>query len=272
MNLYIPEIGDTIKLSEDWKFKLHHESRNTKFAEILGYTSNVLPVGYTGNTHWRERGFTPENEVIVDPNNRWNITSKLIYNTLPIVLEKGTVLIIDRIYIRKGAKDYSSITFRIESCDNKKLNKKRFWVKLKDANNIEFNEQGVTKSVSLHWDSFRYGASNYEAIMEKSYSYSSHKPNQVGFGYIDKLFGDKRFQVMRAQEMREATIEEHVNYLASNQGRSRFLSKKVKREDLVFREKAKYTLIDIKTNVTIGTWGTMETIKTKARKILKEEL
>jgi hypothetical protein len=40
---------------------------------------------------------------------------------------------VDRIYIRKGAADYSSITFRIHGDP---FDKKRFWAKLADVNNI----------------------------------------------------------------------------------------------------------------------------------------
>ena len=28
MRMYIPQIGDVIKLMEDWEFNLHHENRN----------------------------------------------------------------------------------------------------------------------------------------------------------------------------------------------------------------------------------------------------
>lgn len=56
-------------------------------------------------------------------------------------LPKGTQLKIDRIYIRKGNEDYSSITFYIEDCPDKTFRPKkkiRFWSKLDDVNNIIF--------------------------------------------------------------------------------------------------------------------------------------
>lgn len=56
-------------------------------------------------------------------------------------LPKGTQLKIDRIYIRKGQDEYSSITFYIEDCPDKTFKPKkkiRFWVKLSDVNNIIF--------------------------------------------------------------------------------------------------------------------------------------
>lgn len=44
----------------------------------------------------------------------------------------GTILEVDRIYIRKGAADFSSVTFKIRG---KKVI--RFWVKLEDVNRID---------------------------------------------------------------------------------------------------------------------------------------
>ena len=72
---------------------------------------------------------------------------------LTVTIPKGTTLQVDRIYIRKGASDYSSITFYAKdlgeivtkrsawsSSPAKKVKKKalRFWAKLSDCNNIVF--------------------------------------------------------------------------------------------------------------------------------------
>jgi hypothetical protein len=71
---------------------------------------------------------------------------------LEITLKAGQVLKIDRIYVRKGATDFSSITFYAKdmgeisvttgwSWHNRKVRKKtalRFWAKLVDCNTIEF--------------------------------------------------------------------------------------------------------------------------------------
>jgi len=61
----------------------------------------------------------------------WNNNESQV--TLPI----GTQLIVARIYIKSTYRDFDSITFRIGKCkENPKLQKARFWVKLKDANKI----------------------------------------------------------------------------------------------------------------------------------------
>lgn len=132
----IPELGTSIKLAKDWRFALHHEHRNRSLFEVLN-----LP--YLHDWHNNP-----------DP--------------LPtmVTMPKGTVLKVDRIYIRKGASDYSSVTFL---APGKKTTKKteirtgrrfngvgpgvpftyvetfpargvRFWVKLFDANAIVFEE------------------------------------------------------------------------------------------------------------------------------------
>jgi hypothetical protein len=56
--------------------------------------------------------------------------------TIPI----DTILTVDRVYIRKGVSDFSSLTFRIPKDKNKKhiYAGVRFWAKLSDVNKIEF--------------------------------------------------------------------------------------------------------------------------------------
>ncbi len=108
MKLYIPEINDLLRLSQPWQFPLHYESRNTTLLQLSGqcnagwngYSSNLSPINF---------------ELPVD-----------------------TLLVVDRIYIRKGSSDYSSLTFRIKACSIKEYVGKRFWAKLKDCNTIEF--------------------------------------------------------------------------------------------------------------------------------------
>jgi len=103
MKLQIPDIGDKLTLQSTWSFTLHCERRNTD----LWYM-------FTNETF------------------NWQGTNK----TTKVSLPKNTVLIVDRVYIRKGLKDFSSLSFRIESCSNKQLNKKRFWAKLTDVNTM----------------------------------------------------------------------------------------------------------------------------------------
>jgi hypothetical protein len=88
MKLNIPALGTKIMLLEDWRFTLYHEYRNSTLIEALG-------IKFSG---WRE--------------NRGLATSAAC-------VPKGTVLTIDRIYIRKGAADFNSVTFTIPKMKTK---------------------------------------------------------------------------------------------------------------------------------------------------------
>ena len=128
MKLYIPEIGDVIRLTQDWTFDLYNEDRNSTMMERMG---DDRPVAY----RWHNKNFS----------------------AIPVTVPAGAELKVDRIYIRKGKGDYSSITFlwvgertnaRVELRDPKlwgeaktKIPRKavRFWAKLTDVNNLEFD-------------------------------------------------------------------------------------------------------------------------------------
>ena len=136
MKLYIPELGDEIRLIADWNFGLYNEDRNTS---LMAYMADFREPGY----FWRKD---------VAP--------------IPCTIPAGAVLKIDRIYIRKGQEDFNSITFCWQGMaipahmeeittyvwlpDGKgvyqptgklrKVPKKpiRFWAKMSDVNTIEF--------------------------------------------------------------------------------------------------------------------------------------
>jgi len=65
---------------------------------------------------------------------------------VPFTIPKGTVLTVDRIYIRSGNHEFSSVSFRINKAKGKAKQQDdnpfhvgiRFWAKLDDVNNIEF--------------------------------------------------------------------------------------------------------------------------------------
>lgn len=138
MKLYIPELKDRIVLTKDWAFDLYNEERNITLMEALG----IKPTYRSDYRSYLDRHAAPH----------------------PALLPAGTELQFDRIYIRKGAEEYSSISFyvtkappsipaldpntkrEVEVYDyiERKLNKvmkkgkKRFWAKLADVNNVEF--------------------------------------------------------------------------------------------------------------------------------------
>ena len=189
MELYIPEIGDTLVLTKPWKFTLYAETRNQALASFFGYYLSDYPNKFIKESElapMRDADYVidyPDNK---DPkykdifgqfnhklyNNDWNsagqncpehiqynkdgvehrdIAGKIGIEELEIEIPVGVELKIDRIYIRKGAKEYSSISFFANrlgegyiktgySGNEKKIKRKslRFWAKLSDCNKIEF--------------------------------------------------------------------------------------------------------------------------------------
>lgn len=115
MQLYIPEIGDRLRLTKDWTFTLHYEHRNSSLIEHFGDLFE-----------WRRRSGND-----TEPND------KIV--TIPL----GTILKVDRIYIRKGLEEWSSISFYAEGIGTGsgafgRPKSARFWAKLSDCNKIEF--------------------------------------------------------------------------------------------------------------------------------------
>ena len=124
MKLYIPEIGDELTLSESWTFSLYSEHRNDSVGIALGY---AIPGGRFAG--WKcnsdKSGYRLFSVTIADK----------------VTFPKGTKLKVDRIYIRKGNSEYSSLSFRISYHENKNLLKKRFWAKLEDVNSMNIDDK-----------------------------------------------------------------------------------------------------------------------------------
>lgn len=122
MRLFIPTIGTELRLLTDWEFILHCEHRN-----------------YSLIDHFK-----------LDPNirDRWDCYSYRRpggEDAWKVVLKAGTVLRVDRIYIRKGLDDFDSLSFVVVDSLDKTIGTKqngckaaiRFWAKLPDVNNID---------------------------------------------------------------------------------------------------------------------------------------
>lgn len=114
----IPTIGSDLILEEPWAFMLYHESRNIGFLENLGHDPWKGTKIDTGEKNWNG---DPIHDIVTE-----------------VALPKGTRLKVDRIYIKKGAGRFDSVTFTMKRGNypgNKKLGG-RFWVKLNDVNRI----------------------------------------------------------------------------------------------------------------------------------------
>ena len=189
MQLYVPEIGDEIRLTNDWTFELHAEYRNEQLAALFGYyiqmsllvnesiVPKIRPVDYkidypdlkdprfrklfVGIDHEAydkacddARNSCPEYVKYRADSTEWYANIKKYGTpTISVTLPAGTILKIDRIYIRKGSSDFSSITFyakglgevmvssnrwTVNSLKTTKRKAQRFWAKLADCNQIQF--------------------------------------------------------------------------------------------------------------------------------------
>lgn len=157
MKIFIPEIGTELILTKEWSFKLILEHRNNKlisrfYPEYYNYYSyynykigcnilqtkklhNLLCDFYDLNNHLPNEQYQIGKKNIFDENRDQYIKED---DLEPVVLPIGTILKVDRIYIRKGKgmSDYSSLSFYATYPGEKK--KIRFFAKLNDVNTIEF--------------------------------------------------------------------------------------------------------------------------------------
>lgn len=157
MRLFIPEIGTKLELTKNWSFKLYEEGRNDTLFEALNicilpikerkrnvsqgtirsymyhvFSRSVLNMG----RNYRELYLSPK--VVEQAIQLYWIESipEEDDRVANVSLPKWTILTVDRIYIRKWASWYSSISFYAQHVD---LGKKRvrFWAKLSDVNTID---------------------------------------------------------------------------------------------------------------------------------------
>jgi len=154
MKLVIPELRTKLKLTEDWTFQLFNERRNSAMlnylinknlfdkSKVVVSQENVYSYGNHGNTEKARKiideCFTShyrDSQGYIDHRKLRNAETRCYMMTIP----KGTILIVDRYYIK--GDDFSSITFRTQDIQIngfKKTEKPRFWAKLYEVNNIEF--------------------------------------------------------------------------------------------------------------------------------------
>jgi hypothetical protein len=132
MKLFIPTIGSRLKIIAPWTFRLYTEYRNSGFGQLAGLADE--------HGHWTAGGGR-----YCDPKVAAYVT------ILP-----GSLLTVDRVYIRRGLHNFDSLTFylkpdgraprELEIRTTKseprfvKINSKagmRFWAKLADVNSLE---------------------------------------------------------------------------------------------------------------------------------------
>lgn len=121
MDLFIPDIGTKLKLTESWIFQLFEESRNHEMLKVVG-RENLKKTIVSGSEYfWRK------------------------HECYEMFLPKDSILTVRRIYVRNGKSDFSSVTFYLNDTTHPlllyvKKNRKTcgsFWAKLTDVNKIK---------------------------------------------------------------------------------------------------------------------------------------
>jgi len=229
MKLYIPELTTQIQLSKPWKFPLYKESRNeTLLDELLpdGYKqykekADKLRIKYNGayskiktirKSKPFSNGCTIIHETTVQDSN-WEayqkfaaqqreLESKERGKFYSVTIPAGTLLEVDRIYIRKGANDFSSVTFKWVKGEGKNKKTLRFWAKLEDINNIECELAGKNirwpngKFTLARWSPYSYKGGE-KAVNRIYYEISFNKDGHGWIGVRDETEG-KRIESARS--------------------------------------------------------------------------
>jgi len=239
MKLYVPEIGDRLRLTKDWTFTLHYEHRNSSLLEHFGKS-------------FQYRSGTTNQDIVV---------------TLP----KDTVLKVDRIYIRKGLEEWSSISFYAEGIGTGsgafgRPKSARFWAKLSDCNNIEF-EIEETKDVTKPSLSFSSVQDIRKNTSTTSLTRKEPEPKRISFNsvvYAGKNWRNhvEKYNVVTSYTESYVYKSEGVNGGLFGMGRNTIYYFDVRRPDL------KYSLSTIEGDF-IGEYGTLAALKKAANEHYK---
>jgi hypothetical protein len=142
MRFFIPSIGDTFQIESPWTFKLFNEYRNEALISGMKFDSNEHLELIRNASMFHDQNYNAiynkDEEIYREYLRLWALAENFHWRvTLPV----GDILKIDRIYIRKGAEDFDSVSFFLtkttETRMSKVKGKKRFWAKLEDVNQLE---------------------------------------------------------------------------------------------------------------------------------------
>jgi len=143
--LFIPNLGTLMILAEDWTFKLYFERRNDTMIQAFGgkksrwwWGDNLSADDFVdGKIPPIEYEKAMSEEELGEAYKSFRATNAQDKPFIRVTLLKGTQLKVDRIYVRRGGESFSSVTFRTTKiCPEKRFASKRFWVKLREANEI----------------------------------------------------------------------------------------------------------------------------------------
>lgn len=162
MKLYIPELGDKLRLTKAWIFPLYPDSRNKDLGGLKGLHYNYRGVWTKEENNIAinaiKYSYANYNDFYVDGKHDYKAyqdaqkaasalyqfeLDKYAIKDVTIEIPENTTLKVDRIYIRKGKSGFNSISFYTDAFKNPKTGRtklRRFWAKLSDCNDIEFEK------------------------------------------------------------------------------------------------------------------------------------
>lgn len=177
MKLYIPPLGSVLTLEKDWTFRLYPESRNQLW-DVLKLKNQIpyLHKSIENNPEFQDLTAQLKKAYSVDKQLYWKLyqeRNELLYSIYRktkelepkvfITLWAGSVLKMDRIYIRKGQSGFDSCTFYLTSTPTIPLVRvdatpELTELTLKDSNAIDikaksvpFTKKGSAKSIARFW-------------------------------------------------------------------------------------------------------------------------
>lgn len=174
MKLYIPPLGSILTLEKDWTFRLYPESRNQLW-DVLKLKNQIpyIHKSIENTPEFQDLTAQLKKAHSVDGRLYWKLyqeRNELLYRKTKerepkvfITLRAGSVLKMDRIYIRKGQSGFDSCTFYLTSTPMIPLVRVEATpelteLTLKDSNAIDlkgksvpFTKKGSAKSIARFW-------------------------------------------------------------------------------------------------------------------------
>ncbi len=134
MKCTVPTVSELIILEEDWKFSLFDEYRNNSILENI---EKISVKNEDDDPEWIKKLFPPLYDKYFEKRSLPGYQKTHV----DVMLPKGTVLKVSKVYIRgvsKASRSYDSYTFNIQT--GPILKQGKFWAKLSDVNtmNISF--------------------------------------------------------------------------------------------------------------------------------------
>ena len=153
MRVFIPTINTKLQLDQPWSFLLYQESRNQNFLDLLRPVIGDLPTvpvtPYIDHVYNEDLWFLEYVEY-TEPQRRYD--PRYVSSAPQFTLPAGSIVAVDRIYVRQKAADFDSVTFKLLSTTHPALmpyrrqepfaksGRKiiaRFWAKLDDVNTMD---------------------------------------------------------------------------------------------------------------------------------------